>query len=56
MSATQTIPQTMKAAYIDDFKKGGIKLDTKREVPSDLKEYDILVQIKAAGMCHTGKS
>lgn len=42
----------MKAAVIEDFKKP-MKVDMKRKVPSDLEEYDILVQIKAAGMCHT---
>ncbi|UZJ55813.1 hypothetical protein CBS101457_005133 [Exobasidium rhododendri] len=52
MSTTQTIPATMKCAYIDEFKKP-MKVDTARKVPSDLSEYDILVSTKAAGMCHT---
>jgi propanol-preferring alcohol dehydrogenase len=42
----------MKAAYIADYKKP-MQVDLKKKVPSDLKGYDILVQIKAAGMCHT---
>jgi propanol-preferring alcohol dehydrogenase len=54
MSSTQTIPATMKAAYIDDFKKP-VQLDMKRKVPSDVKDYDILVQVKAASYCHTDK-
>lgn len=52
MSATQMIPATMKAAYIADFKKA-MQVDKERAVPADLDGYDILVQIKAAGMCHT---
>lgn len=42
----------MKAAYIEEFKKP-VKVDSQRKVPSDLKEYDILVKIKAASFFHT---
>lgn len=50
-----TIPSTMKAAYIEEFKKP-MKVDSQRKVPSDLNEYDILVAIKAAGMYNTDES
>jgi D-arabinose 1-dehydrogenase-like Zn-dependent alcohol dehydrogenase len=50
MSTTQSIPATMKAAYIEGFKKP-MKVDKQRKVPSDLEDYDILVQVKSAGEC-----
>lgn len=46
------IPSTMKAGVIKEWKKS-MALDAQHAVPKDLKGYDILVQIKAAGMCHT---
>ncbi|KAI1495606.1 GroES-like protein [Biscogniauxia marginata] len=45
------IPKSMKAARIVDFNKGYEVADV--DVPTDLGPNDILVQIKAAGYCHT---
>ncbi|KAI0016685.1 GroES-like protein [Xylariomycetidae sp. FL0641] len=50
MSGPQ-LPKTMKAARIVDFNKGYEVVDM--PVPTDLGPNDILVQIKAAGYCHT---
>lgn len=46
------MPAKMKAGIIKDFNKS-VGIDADRDVPRDLKGYDCLVQIKAAGMCHT---
>lgn len=48
---SEQIPQKMRAARVKDFNKAYEVADV--AVPADLKEYDILVQIKAAGYCHT---
>ncbi|KAN0062663.1 hypothetical protein ACQY0O_004853 [Thecaphora frezii] len=48
---TESIPSQMRAATIKDFKKGYEIKDI--DVPVDLGPNDILVQIKAAGYCHT---
>lgn len=42
----------MKAAYIKEFKQP-LAVDPQRKVEKNLKGYDILVKVKAAGMCHT---
>ncbi|TKA22987.1 hypothetical protein B0A50_07205 [Salinomyces thailandicus] len=46
-----SVPKQMRAARIKDFNKPYEVADI--NVPSDLGDYDILVQIKAAGYCHT---
>lgn len=46
-----SIPQNMRAAQVKDFNKAYEVKDV--PVPADLGDYDILVQIKAAGYCHT---
>ena len=46
------VPETMKAAYIKEWGKE-LAVDPRRKVPTELQDYEILVQIKAAGMCHT---
>ncbi|OQE29399.1 hypothetical protein PENSTE_c002G00701 [Penicillium steckii] len=45
------IPKTMRAAVVKDFNKGYEVRDV--DVPVDLGPNDILVQIAAAGYCHT---
>ncbi|KAH9893672.1 GroES-like protein [Xylariomycetidae sp. FL2044] len=49
--ALPEIPSTMKAARIVDFNKGYEVADV--DVPTDLGPNDVLIQIKAAGYCHT---
>ncbi|KAI6910065.1 hypothetical protein KC318_g3281 [Hortaea werneckii] len=46
-----SIPQKMRAARVKDFKKPYEVADV--DVPADMGDYDVLVQIKAAGYCHT---
>lgn len=41
----------MRAARVKDFNKAYEVADV--PIPTDLGDYDILVQIKAAGYCHT---
>ncbi|PWN47325.1 GroES-like protein [Violaceomyces palustris] len=49
--SSRDIPSKMKAATIKDFKKG---YEVKEiEVPTNLEPFEVLVQIKAAGYCHT---
>lgn len=46
-----SIPQKMRAARVKAFNEPYEVADV--DVPSDLLDHDILVQIKAAGYCHT---
>ncbi|CEH17251.1 Alcohol dehydrogenase, class V [Ceraceosorus bombacis] len=46
------LPSKMKAGIIEKF-NSSVAFQEGREVPGDLKGHDILVQVKAAGMCHT---
>lgn len=48
---TDSIPQQMRAARVKDFNKAYEVKDV--AVPAEMSEHDILVQIKAAGYCHT---
>lgn len=46
-----SVPQKMRAARVKGFNQPYEVADV--DVPSDLEAHDILVQIKAAGYCHT---
>lgn len=48
---TDSIPKQMRAARVKAFNQPYEVADV--DVPADMGEYDILVQIKAAGYCHT---
>lgn len=50
MSSTQTIPKKMHAAVLKEYKKPFAY----EEVPvPEVGPNDVLVQVKAAGLCHT---
>lgn len=48
---SDSVPQMMRAARVKAFNEPYEVADV--DVPSDLEAHDILVQIKAAGYCHT---
>jgi len=48
---SNSLPQTMRAARVKAFNEPYEVADV--DVPSNLEAHDILIQIKAAGYCHT---
>ncbi|PWN25479.1 GroES-like protein [Jaminaea rosea] len=51
MSSTQTFPKTMKAGVLESYEKG-FQYVADHNVP-EVGPDDVLVQVKAAGYCHT---